>query len=202
MSFLYSCHANQWVFSYLFICQSQNSRSHQKQFLNIYSALESKAEFSLDRIAGELTVLILKLPVNCDVHCIGSTMYSNGGVCVCFGGKIHKAFVRHPILHNTPLLVFLYSSQLIFGHNYMYSCGQEGSTMMGTDFWNNDYQRYKFLEESRAMLSQKMCWILTLMSPFQGFRVILNDRTYFLKYRYIPDNNVIYKKINLFSIWK
>ena len=30
----------------------QNSRSQQKQFLNIYSALESKAEFSLDSIAG------------------------------------------------------------------------------------------------------------------------------------------------------
>ncbi|KAJ7376499.1 hypothetical protein OS493_034235 [Desmophyllum pertusum] len=29
----------------------KNSRSHQKQFLNIYSALESKAEFSLDSIA-------------------------------------------------------------------------------------------------------------------------------------------------------
>lgn len=45
---------------YLLNVSPQNSRSHQKQFLNIYSALESKAVFSLDSIAGQLTLFLLK----------------------------------------------------------------------------------------------------------------------------------------------
>ena len=138
--------------------------------------------------------------------CIGNTMYSNGGVCVCVLGEKYTKRLSDILSYTTlHFWDFCTLPNWYLGIIICTAVVKGGSTMMGTDFWNNAYQRYKFLEGSRAMLSQKMFWILTLWCPLSRvFWVILNDRTYFLKYWYIPDNNVIIKikKINLFSIWK